>query len=62
MKLDHSLAAVVTAGTSGLGEATVRMLRATGVRVAILDLAIERGEQFARESIRLDGAVRMPPR
>lgn len=50
MKLDHSLAAVVTGGASGLGEATVRMLRAADVRVAILDLAAERGERLARET------------
>jgi NAD(P)-dependent dehydrogenase (short-subunit alcohol dehydrogenase family) len=49
MKLDSSLAAVVTGGASGLGEATARMLANAGVRVAILDLQKERGEAVARE-------------
>ena len=38
MKLDNSIAAVVTGGASGLGEATVRALAAHGVRIAIFDL------------------------
>ncbi len=38
MKLDSSIAAVVTGGASGLGEATVRALVAQGVKVAIFDL------------------------
>jgi NAD(P)-dependent dehydrogenase (short-subunit alcohol dehydrogenase family) len=38
MKLDTSIAAVVTGGASGLGEATVRALAAHGVRIAIFDL------------------------
>ena len=38
MKLDSSIAAVVTGGASGLGEATARMLRAEGAKVAILSL------------------------
>ena len=49
MKLDESMAAVVTGGASGLGEATARMLASQGARVAILDMNAERGERVARE-------------
>ena len=49
MKLDNSIAAVVTGGASGLGEATARMLAETGVRVALFDLNQERGEAVAAE-------------
>jgi len=48
MKLDSSLSAVVTGAASGLGEATARALAARGVRVAIFDLSVERGETVAR--------------
>jgi len=48
MRLD-GLAAVVTGGASGLGEASARRLAASGVRVAILDRDAERGERVARE-------------
>jgi NAD(P)-dependent dehydrogenase (short-subunit alcohol dehydrogenase family) len=51
MKLDSSIAAVVTGGASGLGGATVRALAAQGVKVAILDLERQRekGEALAKE-------------
>lgn len=49
MKLDKSIAAVVTGGASGLGEATARMLAGQGVKVSILDLQKERGEKVAGE-------------
>jgi NAD(P)-dependent dehydrogenase (short-subunit alcohol dehydrogenase family) len=49
MKLDESMAAIVTGGASGLGEATARMLAAQGAKVAIFDMNAERGEQVARE-------------
>ncbi|WP_445501182.1 SDR family NAD(P)-dependent oxidoreductase [Microvirga sp. G4-2] len=49
MKLDKLMAAVVTGGASGLGEATARMLAAQGVKVAIFDRDAERGEAVARE-------------
>src|SRR4051794_28670655 len=49
MKLDSSIAAVVTGGASGLGEATARMLRAEGAKVAILDMQAERGQAVAGE-------------
>ena len=41
--------AVVTGGASGLGEATARSLSALGARVAIFDIAVERGEKLAAE-------------
>jgi NAD(P)-dependent dehydrogenase (short-subunit alcohol dehydrogenase family) len=50
MKIDSSLAAVVTGGASGLGLATVQALRAAGVAVAIFDLNEELGEQKAAET------------
>ena len=39
MKLDNTIAAIVTGGASGLGEATVRKLAEHGVKIAIFDLA-----------------------
>ncbi len=50
MKLDSSIAAVVTGGASGLGLATVQALRAAGVKVAIFDLNEEIGEKIAAEN------------
>jgi NAD(P)-dependent dehydrogenase (short-subunit alcohol dehydrogenase family) len=49
MKLDSSVAAVVTGGASGLGEATVRALAAQGVKVAIFDMNDAKGEAVAAE-------------
>jgi NAD(P)-dependent dehydrogenase (short-subunit alcohol dehydrogenase family) len=49
MKLDNTVAAVVTGGASGLGEATARALAAKGVKVAIFDLQAEKGERVAAE-------------
>ncbi|MHA1127485.1 MAG: 3-hydroxyacyl-CoA dehydrogenase [Alphaproteobacteria bacterium] len=49
MKLSSKIAAVVTGGASGLGEATARGLAAQGVRVAIFDMNAERGQQVAKE-------------
>ena len=49
MKIDQSVAAVVTGGASGLGEASVRALAAKGARVAIFDLNLERAEALAAE-------------
>ncbi len=48
MKLDNTVAAVVTGGASGLGEATARALAAQGVRVAIFDMNEARGEEVAK--------------
>lgn len=41
--------AIVTGGASGLGEACVRELAGHGAKVAIFDLAVERGEKLAAE-------------
>jgi NAD(P)-dependent dehydrogenase (short-subunit alcohol dehydrogenase family) len=49
MKLDSSIAAVVTGGASGLGEATARALAAQGVKVAIFDMNDAKGETVAKE-------------
>ncbi len=50
MKIDSSIAAVVTGGASGLGLATVQALRAAGVKVAIFDLNEEVGQKAAAET------------
>ena len=50
MKLDSSIAAVVTGGASGLGLATVKALRDRGVKVAIFDFNVETGEKAATET------------
>ena len=49
MKLDNSVAAVVTGAASGLGAATARALAAKGVKVAIFDLQEEKGKAIAEE-------------
>ncbi len=50
MRIDESLAAVVTGGASGLGLATVKALRAAGAKVAIFDLNPEHGQAAAAET------------
>ncbi len=50
VKIDSALAVVVTGGASGLGLATVKALRAAGVRVAIFDLNEEKGAAAAKET------------
>ena len=47
MKLDSSIAAVVTGGASGLGAATARQLAAHGVKVAISGLTSGKVRAFA---------------
>jgi NAD(P)-dependent dehydrogenase (short-subunit alcohol dehydrogenase family) len=49
MKLDESVAAIVTGGASGLGEATARMLASQGAKVAIFDMNADRGAAVAGE-------------
>jgi NAD(P)-dependent dehydrogenase (short-subunit alcohol dehydrogenase family) len=49
MQIDSTTAAIVTGGASGLGEATARMLRARGAKVALLDMQEERGRAVAAE-------------
>jgi NAD(P)-dependent dehydrogenase (short-subunit alcohol dehydrogenase family) len=48
VKIDKSIAAVVSGGASGLGEASARALAAKGAKVAIFDLNEERGEAVAK--------------
>jgi NAD(P)-dependent dehydrogenase (short-subunit alcohol dehydrogenase family) len=43
------IAAVVTGGASGLGEATARELARRGAKVAVFDRDTARGDQVARE-------------
>ncbi len=50
MKLDSSISAIVTGGASGLGGATVKALRAKGVKVAIFDMNEKTGNAFAAET------------
>lgn len=47
MKIDSSIAAVVTGGASGLGQATAEALAAAGAKVAIFDVNSEKGEAVA---------------
>ncbi len=49
MKLSGRDVVLVTGGASGLGEATVRAVVATGVRVVIVDLPSSRGAELATE-------------
>ncbi|ASE38807.1 SDR family NAD(P)-dependent oxidoreductase [Brevundimonas vesicularis] len=49
MQLNDTVAAVITGGASGLGEATARALAAKGVKVAIFDLQDERGQAVAAD-------------
>lgn len=49
MKLDNTIAAIVTGGASGLGEATARALAAHGVQVAVFDRDAARGAKVAGE-------------
>jgi NAD(P)-dependent dehydrogenase (short-subunit alcohol dehydrogenase family) len=47
VKLDSSISAVVTGGASGLGAATVRALASHGVKIAIFDMNVDKGEALA---------------
>ncbi len=49
MHLNDTIAAVVTGAASGLGEGTARALAAQGVKVALFDMNVERGEAVAKE-------------
>lgn len=49
MRLSSDIAAIVTGGASGLGEATARGLAAKGVKVGIFDMNEERGQQVAKD-------------
>lgn len=45
----NEVKAVITGGVSGLGEATARLLCSRGAKVALLDVAAERGAKVASE-------------
>ncbi|MBB4305086.1 NAD(P)-dependent dehydrogenase (short-subunit alcohol dehydrogenase family) [Rhodobium orientis] len=47
MKLGSDISAVVTGAAGGLGEATARTLAASGVKVAVFDVAEEKGRKVA---------------
>lgn len=49
MKLDSDIAAVVTGGASGLGEATARALAEHGVKLALFDMNEDKGSALAAE-------------
>lgn len=49
LTMDTAIAAVVTGGASGLGEAAARALAARGVKVALFDMNAERGDRIAEE-------------
>lgn len=49
MKIDSSVAAVVTGGASGLGEASARAIAAKGGKVAVFDRNLELAEKVASE-------------
>ena len=61
MKLDNTVAAVVTGGASGLGAATARALAAKGVKVAIFDLQEEKGKAVAAEIGQRERVVGVDP-
>jgi len=50
MELNSSIAAVITGGASGLGEATARALAKHGVKVAIFDLQKDKAKRSRRKS------------
>jgi NAD(P)-dependent dehydrogenase (short-subunit alcohol dehydrogenase family) len=47
MQINSDIAAIVTGGASGLGEATARRLASAGARVAVFDMNTERGAKVA---------------
>ncbi|MCH2096092.1 MAG: SDR family NAD(P)-dependent oxidoreductase [Rhodobacteraceae bacterium] len=49
MNLTSDMAAVITGGGSGLGEATARHLASFGVKVAIFDVDVAQGESVAQD-------------
>lgn len=49
MKLDSSVAAIITGGASGLGAAAARLLASHGVKVALFDLNADLGNALAAE-------------
>ncbi|MFN9161141.1 MAG: SDR family NAD(P)-dependent oxidoreductase, partial [Alphaproteobacteria bacterium] len=49
MKIDNTVAAIVTGGASGLGKASAEALAAAGAKVAIFDINEAAGEAIAKE-------------
>jgi NAD(P)-dependent dehydrogenase (short-subunit alcohol dehydrogenase family) len=49
MQLGSHISAVITGGASGLGAATARRLAKSGVKVALFDLNVDKGEALAKE-------------
>jgi NAD(P)-dependent dehydrogenase (short-subunit alcohol dehydrogenase family) len=49
MKIDKSFVAIVTGGASGLGRATVELLRSQEAQVVIADLNEDLGKELARD-------------
>jgi NAD(P)-dependent dehydrogenase (short-subunit alcohol dehydrogenase family) len=49
MELNSTVSAVITGGASGLGAATARALAAKGVKVALFDMNVDKGEALAAE-------------
>ena len=49
MIVTEGMAAIVTGGASGLGEASARKLASLGAKVAVFDMNAERGEQVASD-------------
>ena len=49
MKIDKTVAAIVTGGASGLGKASARALAGAGAKVAIFDINEAAGETVAKE-------------
>ena len=49
MKIDKSLVAIVTGGASGLGRATVELLRSMQAQVVIADLNEDLGNELAKK-------------
>ncbi|MET1755648.1 SDR family oxidoreductase [Novosphingobium sp. RD2P27] len=49
MKIDNTIAAIVTGGASGLGRASAKALADAGVKVAVFDISEEAGQAFAKE-------------
>ena len=50
MQITSDIAAIVTGGASGLGEATARRLASAGTKVAIFDMNAERGQNVAADT------------
>ena len=49
VEINNEIAAIVTGGASGLGEAVVRSLAARGARVTVFDLDADKGTKLASE-------------